>query len=112
MNRYQIYCTEEQTKKALELGAPLIYIEEGRDKYSNLHYLYVPQKWGYYIIPTAEQMIGWLRTKGFRFAFDDDTNYWNVCVGNKPITVGYGQTENKELAAIDAVLEYLSQNKK
>lgn len=96
MNQYTIPCTIEQTKKALELGAPIITCENKRKGTID------------FVIPTAEQMIGWLRTKGFRFAFDDDTNYWNVCVGNKPITVGYGQTENKELAAIDATLEYLT----
>ena len=48
MNRYTIYCTPEQTKRAYELGAPLekTSLEYWKNK-----------------IPTIEQMCGWLRDK-------------------------------------------------
>lgn len=101
MNRYEIRCTEEQTRKALEHGAP---IEISAD-YSTL-INGVP-----YEIPTAEQMIGFLRSKGIKFHFDDDTNYWHVSIDSEPLSIGYGTDKNKELAAIDAALDYLSQRK-
>ena len=59
---YSIYCTEEQTKKVLELGAPI-----------NLRWLYegiqfrkeVNIEYGHYAeIPTAEEMVGWLEEQG------------------------------------------------
>lgn len=34
MNRYTYYCSEAQTKKALDLGAPLITCENKRKKYT------------------------------------------------------------------------------
>ena len=48
MNKYTIYCTSEQTKRANELGAPLekASLEPWKNK-----------------IPTIEQMCGWLRDK-------------------------------------------------
>lgn len=56
MNKYTIRCTSEQTKKALELGASI--------KHSNLYFegsnLLEPGRILYAVIPTSEQMIGWL----------------------------------------------------
>lgn len=63
MNSYTIYCTEEQVKKALELGASI-----GK---KTIEYSVCPQPGSGYeedfseetdalIIPTAEQMVGWL----------------------------------------------------
>lgn len=47
MEQYTIYCSDEQTKKALELGAPLEY--------------HCPnERESVYHRPTAEQMLGWL----------------------------------------------------
>ena len=83
MNRYTIYCTEEQTKKALELGAPLNCCYHNDDfqntiKIGSLHYVE---------IPTAEQMLGWLEDN-------------------------YESRKEATLAAIDAALEYLINNRK
>lgn len=66
MNRYTIYCTEEQTKKAFELGAPII---EMPFKYKMppdicTKYGFINLNSTYYVMPTAEQMIGWLRSQG------------------------------------------------
>lgn len=94
MNRFSIYCTEEQTRKALEIDAPIPH-----------HAISLK-----YIEPTAEQMIGYLRMKGFKFSFDDTYNYWAVSVDCK--IIDKGQSEDKELSAIDATLEYLTNNKK
>lgn len=59
MEEFTIYCTPEQTRKALELGAPLNSCYHNGDfqntiKIGSLHYVEVP---------TAEQMINWLRIK-------------------------------------------------
>ena len=120
MNKYTIYCTEEQTKKALELGAP-IEVHDTFDSYdikeSNIFY-----KDKFIELPddrlieriTAEQMLGWLRSKGFRFKIVEHESYvyWQYSIddyfdhNNKP------SAKEATLAAIDAALEYLSNNKK
>lgn len=91
---YTIYCTPEQTKKALELGALIKYYYDSRNLL---------------LTPTAEQMIGYLRMRGFKFSFDDIYNYWAVSYDLK--IINKGNSNNKELDAINAALEYLSNNK-
>lgn len=103
MKIYTISCTEEQTRKALQLGAPL-------------------DTWGFArepIIPTAEQMVGWLesqegiydihllRTADGEWKYDVTTKY----VSDKSM---YGKCRSRKaatLAAIDAALEYLKNKK-
>lgn len=48
MKRYTVYCTKEQTEKALKLGAPI-----------EMEYLDLICK-SFPIEPTAEEMLGWL----------------------------------------------------
>lgn len=79
MERYKIYCTKAQTKKALELGAPIKVTERISDLI-NIEYFLNEDKKTAVIVPTTEQMIGFLRDKGIRFHFDDETDYW--CIGN------------------------------
>ena len=55
MNRYTIYCTQEQTKKALELGAPIIIAQSRHDLYNN-KFCFIDCIEPTVIIPTAEQM--------------------------------------------------------
>lgn len=122
MNRYTIYCTPEQTKKALELGAPIRfasindirlgrYIETECDKET-------------YEIPTAVQMVGWLNIEKKIFVevrpyvsicHEDkyDSTLINLCNGHM-LNVKQGCNNSKEatLAAIDVALEYLTNNKK
>lgn len=98
MSNYSLYCTEAQTKKAHELGAPL-------------------NTWGFareLVIPTAEQMVNWLEEQGFSFYILKDY-LWR-----EEVQYGYNWYHNKgnlvsrkeaTLAAIDAALEYLSNNK-
>lgn len=111
MNKYTIYCTEEQAKKALELGAPI----EATGIYQ------VPQ-WveingATYKIPTSEQMIAWSEEQGILFDIDTE---WNKSVlvyvwdcENKSLinNVFHGSRKEATLAAIDKALEYL-ENKK
>lgn len=105
MEQYTIYCTEEQTRKALELGAPLL-------KYTSIpNFVEVIEiaPYEYYEILTAEQMIGWLRSKGIKFNFSDTTNTWRITFNY--VIIDCGKSERKELAAINAALDYLSRKK-
>lgn len=122
MNRYTIPCTEEQTKKALELGAPLYRLYgTGFSDYSDYIDMLIISDTETYAIPTAEEMVGWLEkqkifvyiepcfdiscswhiaSKGYnKYGYVSDTK---VCKTRKEAT----------LAAIDAALEYLLNNKK
>lgn len=130
MDRYTIYCTEEQTKKALELDAP---IERGHDgsRYFNIG---VPTlfdendeicrvKNSVIFIPTAEQMCGWLIDEKKIFVkvnpyvsltHEDEYDSLLVNLVNGHVLLVKQACNNlKEatLAAIDAALEYLSNNK-
>lgn len=59
MEDFTIYCTQEQTLKAWELGANLHPL--GVDHVDHLFTNYVIEVEGKcYMIPTAEQMLGWL----------------------------------------------------
>lgn len=68
MDKYTIYCTEEQTKKAIELGAPISFNKVGEGLPS--HHLVSREKRGYYEIPTAEQMIGFILETGRGYSCD------------------------------------------
>lgn len=118
MNRYTIYCTEAQTKKALELGAPIL-ADTQEIKFAGLNGL--PFDIDRVVIPTTEQMIGWLEEREIKITFILTSAY-----GPNGLTNGYTPvvnfkwncetcyTSRKEaiLVAIDAALEYLSKNKK
>lgn len=109
MNRYSILCTEEQTKKALELGAP---IEEC--SYSiNPHVTLGGCRC--LIIPTAEQMIGWLEQNP-RISdidiFRSGSTYWAFYVikfcGIIESKKEYFSRKEATLVAIDEALDYLA----
>lgn len=111
INGYTINCTEAQTKKALELGAPLFRLYgTGCSDYIDMIIISDTEA---YTIPTAEQMIGWLRSKGFRFKIVEYEScvYWQYSIddyfehNNKP------SAKEATLEAIDAALEYLNNNK-
>ena len=58
MEKYTIYCTAEQTKKAIDLDAPILV--SPRDFFEELPHFNMMIE-GYdasIILPTAEQMIG------------------------------------------------------
>lgn len=119
MDRYTIFCTEEQTKKALNLGAPL---EIGNGKGTIMCRLQNYHTYKRCIIPTAEQMIGWLEEQGMQFnILSNIFNEWEVIVYTEntdnvisEITDSDWKKTKKEatIVAIDASLEYLSNNKK
>lgn len=65
MNQYIIYCTGEQTKKAIELGAPL----QRYTSIPNFADVIEITTSEYYEIPTAEQMIGWLEKQNLIYTY-------------------------------------------
>ena len=103
INEYTIYCTEEQTKKALELGAP---IGNGHyyDKICIINTID-------YATPTTEQMIGWLNDKSLQVTirFRGCSWYYNIMSNYDVLSIGEDVSSRKEatLAAIDTALEYL-----
>lgn len=116
MNKYQIYCTEDQTKKAFELGAPLI-------RYNcYIHRFVNPCGIGKecYIVPTAEQMIGWIEERlmgSIDITLDNPPIKWKYEVWNKNFTCyeceeGFASRKDVTRAAINAALEYLSNKSK
>ena len=102
MNRYTIYCTEAQIKKALKLNAPIQYDDE------------LPSLT---ISPTAEEMIGWLEEYIHNIIIIksiDNTWLYLFCPTNlskHEIKTGYLSRKDATLAVIDSALEYLSNNK-
>lgn len=132
MDRYTIYCTAEQTRKAMKLGAP---IKEAKSRYNaRTAYKSIEQgtetyemyeKKGIAIIgnsisakalnvPTAEEMIGWLEEQENIVSIDlmgVTKNLWlpevNTITG---IIVCKDCESHKEsvLAAIDAALYYVA----
>lgn len=121
MSDYSLYCTEEQTKKALELGTPLkqvFYSVQFDEILKEYHLIKIEDK--LYEIPTAEQMIGFFRTKNIHIVIQKDVvDKWSV-YGHEiePIEftifdrlTGYNSFKEATLSAIDAALEYLSKNK-
>lgn len=113
MINYTIYCTEEQTQKALGLGAPIKKRYRGTDGLKNFYDQ---------VIPTAEQMIGWLEDGKIKKIRIDSLSYedheewfysiFNIENNNISFKRNYTSRPEATIASIDAALEYLSNNKK
>lgn len=103
---YTIYCTPEQTLKAIKLGAP---IEATWKETTNSYIVFEDD-----VIPTAEQMIGWLETQGFGFSIDKLSVIYQSYVtyngiSNKIADISYNKSRKEAtLVVIDAALEYLA----
>lgn len=122
MNEYIIYCTEEQTKKALELGAPIeVYnhfdssdIREAnifyKDKFIELSDGKLAER------TTSEQMIGWLEDKficSIEITFESNPIKWKYENWGKNYDYydyedGFSTRKEATIAAIDAALVYLN----
>lgn len=115
MEQYTIYCTAKQMNKALKLGAPIEV-----DFQFNSKTAIINKKT--YIVPTAEQMIGWFERQGLviidtiRVTHPIDGISW---YGYKLIfqwqkeeynEIKYNSRKEATLAAIDAAFDYLSKN--
>lgn len=135
MEDFTIYCTEEQTKKAMELGAPLKVINcslrrtsqavrnlcRTPGRYTFIDNFQQPGEYWCKMIhnPTAGWMMGWLRTKGFAFGISEyndgfnDHVFWRVALGRGWYKSSEQCKEVKEAihAAINAALDFLILNK-
>lgn len=123
MERYTIYCTEEQTKKALALGAPIevetIFAcdyETSRDNKVHVseHLAKSAPYQEYAIIPTTEQMVGWLEAQNIylepRHTDEEKIHVWVGSFTPLPDgvwTKSYSTIKEATLAAIDVALDYL-----
>lgn len=110
MKQYTIYCSEEQTKRAYDLEAPIDECSYSINPHIRLG------AGRCLIIPTAEQMIGWLNTHDlnvsvfgseFRGGFYADFHY-GICVKQLLYQEKrFVSRKEATLAAIDAALDYL-----
>lgn len=117
MQRYEIRCTTEQTRKALELGATIDFSSNYYDGFDTIGYSEKYKDKIYAEIPTAEQMIGWLEEQGLSIEIFmskrefSDGFIWCVRVSdenkNATILLNHNDNSRKEatLAAIDAALD-------
>lgn len=133
MEKYTIYCTPEQTKKALALGAPIDSFgsegvsrdlvtkatEEGQldevEKELNDYHATIIGELAY-CMPSAEQMIMWLEELlplGMDICIQSNLlRHWNYFLGVKNGNQCLNSRPKATIAAIDAALEYLTNNKK
>lgn len=117
MYQYTNYCTEEQTKKALELGAPIYTAPYFSVLIYEVRNFFVKDDTCYYF-PTTEQMINWLEEQGVVITISNFHNEYGYSVSkfenNFDESIAYhsaidSNNSRKEatLAAIDAALEFL-----
>lgn len=125
MNRYTIFCTVEQTKKALELGAPIDMFTEDFDPRDILpegcEPIFINKReqtthFQYWLVsPTAEQMIGWLEEKDIIVKIVKCDTRWFArpcsCKNADFNKDGYSSRKEATLTAIDSALNYLIQMK-
>lgn len=113
MDNYTIYCTEEQTKKALELGAPIdteAFANDSRPHTTASN----PKRHDFIVncvIPTAEQMLGWLEKQGLDFYITTRgcsvVSYSDYgCIFEEHDV----DRKTSTLKAINAALDYLADN--
>ena len=116
MEQYTIYCTKGQINKALELGAPIEVDFQFNSKTAIINHKA-------YIVPTAEQMIGWLERQGLVIIdtfivtdlIYDHLSWYSYRLRfpwgkEKYNEIKYDSRREATLAAIDAAFDYLSKN--
>ena len=116
MNEYTIYCTKMQAMKAFELGADLTPCRDAKKNFIIASSRFNSRWDEKYLIPTAEQMLGWM---------EEQINVREICIrrySNWCYQIyidphfhleqnGFNSRKEATLAAIDAALEYLSNQK-
>lgn len=129
MNRYTIYCTPEQTKKALELGAPIetfgnkmicremvevaksLGETEDVEQFLNKHHTTIIGD-SSYRFPTTEQMINWLEEQDVSIEitrFDGELRGFEYHLfGIKSCKALFSSRREATLAAINEALEHLT----
>lgn len=114
MNRYTIYCTEEQTEKAFELGCPLYRLHgTGCSDYIDMLVISDTEA---YTIPTAEQMVGWLEDKELLISITahntPDNPIYNYSINRcEESWKTFSSRKEATLVAIDVALDYLRSTK-
>lgn len=122
MNRFTIFCTPKQAKKALELGAPIKTVKTVRTKNTVLSediIEYDEDTFTYAIPPTAEEMEGWLLENGITLCITVLTkNIIDYALrkvnerGTIDVTCrssrDYSTLKEATLAAISTALDYLT----
>lgn len=123
MNEYTIYCTKMQAMKAFELGADLTPCRDAKKNFIITSSRFNSRWDEKYLIPTVEQMLGWLEEQeGIdHIVIDRDQvtkHRWEFYIfedekGENSDLYGSCYSSRKEatLAAIDTALEYLSNQK-
>lgn len=115
MNKYTNFCTPEQTKLALELGAPIekdIYVPIIR--YEGIGYFVDKQKRFAYHIPTTDQMIGWLEEQGLIFCTYKPIDKWVIDISGDDFCLMIEECNSRKeatLAAIDVALGHLKKSR-
>ena len=123
---YTLYCTEEQTRKALELGAPIKVVETLSQVINREFFFLKEDHKQAVLIPTAEQMRGWLMDKlqvtTWHINYFPTPEKYGYTIIARDVVIEQGRgaltkdlydSHNKAtLAAIDAALRYLINNKK
>lgn len=128
---YTIYCTPEQTRKAIELGAPIRNfiteeesiklvntaksenrIDEYEKELNKFHQTIIRDK--VYCIPTTEQMIGWIEDMSTDIQVEiymcsNRQWVWKLDAKCRNI-IYYSSRKEATIAAIYAALEYLTKN--
>lgn len=115
MEKFLIQCTEWQTRKAMELGAPIMTSRDF-DDLVNREYFVDRIEGHCVVIPTSEEMIGWLEHntlfKCIQVNIDTNPTNWMYAIyyGKDGCIALDRFSSRKEatLAAIDAALECLS----
>lgn len=115
MDKYTIYCTEEQTKRALKLGAPIMFHYDAVTRDDIPHFIdgTIGKEWTLYFIPTAEQMIGWLEEQEGIIAIETyrHCDYWGygviIPLTSYDATKHFSSRKEATLVAIDVALDYL-----
>lgn len=100
MDGYTIYCTPEQVRKAIGLGAPIA--TKGWFGFKQL------------VDVTSKRMMEWILEQNIHFKIRDfDGNVSWVCWSMSWCVCGYSNNyKEAALSVIDAALEYLTNNKK
>lgn len=124
MERYTIYCTPEQTRKALQLCAPIDKVPISGRENRPCFFTKSPDEEGWndcdaYYCPTAEQMCGWLEEKHnmrfniYRYGPKDNNDASIYFREDRRETFYRIKRSYKEslLAAIDEALDYLTSTK-